>query len=270
MNTVLDQVHQSEIGTSETIELTILMPCLDEAETISACVEKAGMFLARSGIAGEIVVADNCSTDGSGALAERQGARVVKVSRRGYGAALRAGIVAARGRFIIMADADDSYDLSELDPFMTELRSGCDLVVGNRFDGGIAPGAMPVLHRYVGNPLLSRIGRLLFGAPVGDFCCGLRGFRRASILALDLRTDGMEFASEMVVRATCAQLVIAEVATTLDVGGRSRAPHLRTWRDGWRILRLFLSIYLLGPSPQGVARSPAIRSKAAAGRRTTR
>jgi glycosyltransferase involved in cell wall biosynthesis len=225
---------------ADDIELTILMPCLNEAETLAACIGKARSFLDRAGIAGEIVVADNGSTDGSRAIAQDLGARVVPVSQRGYGAALAGGIEAARGRFIIMGDADDSYDFSQLDGFVAQLRSGADLVMGNRFAGGIAPGAMPWLHRYVGNPVLSFIGRLFFGTSIGDFHCGLRGFSRAAILALNLRTTGMEFASEMVVKATLAQLDLREVPTTLVKDGRSRPPHLRSIRDGWRHLRFLL------------------------------
>jgi hypothetical protein len=222
------------------LELTILMPCLNEAETISICVAKAKSFLARAGIAGEVLVADNGSSDGSTAQAQRCGARVIAVPERGYGAALRAGIAAARGRFVVMGDADNSYDFSCLDSFVAKLRDGCDLVMGNRFAGGIAPGAMPFLHRYLGNPVLSFVGRLFFRTRIGDFHCGLRGFRRDAILALDLRTSGMEFASEMVVRAAITGLNIAEVPTTLAVDGRSRSPHLRTWHDGWRHLRFLL------------------------------
>jgi len=221
-------------------ELTILMPCLNEAETISVCVAKAKSFLARSLIAGEVLVADNGSTDGSVALAEQAGARVIAVAERGYGAALRAGLATAHGRFVIMGDADDSYDFTQLDQFVAKLQGGCDLVLGNRFAGGIAPGAMPFLHRYLGNPVLSLLGRLFFHAAIGDFHCGLRGVRRDSMLALNLRTSGMEFASESVIRAALANLVIAEVPTTLAVDGRSRPPHLRTWQDGWRHLRLLL------------------------------
>ena len=224
----------------DSTELTILMPCLNEAETISVCVAKAKSFLARSRISGEVLIADNGSTDGSVALAELAGARVIAVAERGYGAALRAGLAAAHGRFVIMGDADDSYDFSKLDPFVAKLRDGCDLVLGNRFAGGIAPGAMPFLHRYLGNPVLSLLGRMFFRAAIGDFHCGLRGVRRDSILALNLRASGMEFASELVIRAALANLVIAEVPTTLAVDGRSRPPHLRTWHDGWRHLRLLL------------------------------
>jgi hypothetical protein len=222
------------------IELTILMPCLNEAETISICVEKANSFLARSGIAGEVLIADNGSADDSVELAEKGGARVIAVPARGYGSALRAGVAAARGRFVIMGDADDSYDFANLDEFVAKLRDGCDLVMGNRFTGAIAAGAMPFLHRYLGNPVLSLFGRIFFHTAIGDFHCGLRGVRRDAVLALNLQTSGMEFASEMVARAALAKLVIAEVPTTLAVDGRSRPPHLRTWHDGWRHLRLLL------------------------------
>jgi Glycosyl transferase family 2 len=225
---------------SHDVELTILMPCLNEAETIAACIDKAGEFLARSGVAGEILIADNGSNDGSVEYALARGVRVVAVTERGYGAALRAGIAAARGRFVVIGDADDSYDFSRLDPYVAKLRDGCDLVIGNRFAGGIAPGAMPFLHRYLGNPVLSLIGRMFFHSGIRDFHCGLRGFHRDAILGLDLKTSGMEFASEMVVRAALNGLVLAEVPTTLAVDGRSRAPHLRTWSDGWRHLRFLL------------------------------
>ncbi len=223
-------------------ELSVVMPCLDEAETLAACVTKALSFLDCSGVDGEVVVADNGSTDGSQEIAERLGARVVTVPVRGYGAALRGGIEAARGTYVIMADADDSYDLSDLSPFLERLRAGDELVMGNRFEGGIEPGAMPALHRYLGNPVLSLVGRVLFRSPVRDFHCGIRGFRRDSIRELDLRTIGMEFASEMVVKATLHNLRISEVPTTLRPDGRSRPPHLRSWRDGWRHLR-FLLLY---------------------------
>jgi hypothetical protein len=230
----------AEVPATAPVELTILMPCLDEAETIATCVAKARSFLARAGIAGEVLVADNGSSDGSVALAQRGGARVIAVAERGYGAALRAGVAAARGRFVVIGDADDSYDFSRLDAFVAKLRDGCDLVIGNRFAGGIAPGAMPLLHRYLGNPVLSLIGRVFFRARIGDFHCGLRAFRRDAIMGLDLRAAGMEFASEMVVRAALARLTIVEVPTTLAVDGRSRPPHLRTWHDGWRHLRFLL------------------------------
>ena len=222
------------------IELTVVMPCLDEAETLEVCVRKALASMAEIGVVGEVLIADNGSTDGSQELARRSGARVVDVPIRGYGAALQGGITAARGTFIIMGDADDSYDFSNLGPFVEKLREGYDLVMGNRFLGGIAPGAMPPLHRYLGNPVLIGIGRLFFRSPSGDFHCGLRGFRRDSVLALGLQTTGMEFASEMVVKATLMKQRIAEVPTTLSPDGRSRAPHLRSWRDGWRHLRFLL------------------------------
>ncbi len=223
-------------------ELTILMPCLDEAETVATCVHKARGWLDRTGVDGEVVIADNGSTDGSRELAAEAGARVVPVVERGYGAALKGGIAAARGTYVIMGDADDSYDFEHLESFLERLRAGDDLVMGNRFAGGIEPGAMPWLHRYVGNPALSAAGRIFFRVPVKDFHCGLRGFRRDSAQALRLRTNGMEFASEMVVKATLAGQTISEVPTTLRPDGRTRAPHLRTWHDGWRHLR-FLLLY---------------------------
>ena len=222
------------------LELTILMPCLNEAETIATCIQKAMGYLAQSGVSGEVLIADNGSTDGSQAIARGLGAKVIAVPTKGYGAALIAGIAGAQGRFVIMGDSDDSYDFSALDPFMAKLRAGYDLVMGNRFRGGIAPGAMPPLHRYLGNPVLSTIGRVFFGGPIRDFHCGLRGFSRTAITALDLRAPGMEFASEMVVKATMRGLRITEVPTTLSPDGRSRPPHLRSWRDGWRHLRFLL------------------------------
>jgi len=224
------------------MELTVVLPCLNEAETLAVCIRKAKASIEGLGIDGEVVIADNGSTDGSQDIARAEGARVVDVPIRGYGAALTAGIADAKGEFVIMGDADDSYDLSNLGPFVEALRGGADLVMGNRFAGGIEPGAMPALHRYLGNPVLTAVGRVLFRSPVKDFHCGLRGFRRDAILELDLRTTGMEFASEMVVKATLNNLNIVEVPTTLSPDGRSRAPHLRTWRDGWRHLR-FLLLY---------------------------
>jgi len=234
-------------------ELTVLMPCLNEAETLAICIRKARASLATLGLDGEVLVADNGSTDGSQQIARAEGARVVPIPRRGYGAALRGGIEAARGRYVIMADADDSYALDDLGGFVSALRGGADLVMGNRFKGGIAPGAMPALHRYLGNPVLSFLGRTFFHIPVGDFHCGIRGFRRDRILALGMRTDGMEFASEMVVRASLNDLAITEVPTTLRPDGRSRPPHLRTWRDGWRHLR-----FLLAFSPRWLMLYPAL------------
>jgi glycosyltransferase involved in cell wall biosynthesis len=224
------------------LTLSVVLPCLNEAETLEACVQKAMTAMTRLGVSGEVIVADNGSSDGSQDLARRLGARVVDISVRGYGAALQGGIEAALGEYVIMADADDSYDLSALEPFLAKLREGYDLVMGNRFAGGIAPGAMPPLHRYLGNPVLTTIGRLFFKSPIRDFHCGMRGFRRSSILDLELRTTGMEFASEMVAKAALRGLRVAEVPTTLSRDGRSRPPHLRSWRDGWRHLR-FLLLY---------------------------
>ena len=229
-----------EQPTSDPPEVSVVMPCLNEAETVAVCIQKATACLADNGVSGEIIVADNGSTDGSQAIAEAEGARVVPVVTKGYGSALMGGILAARGRFVIMGDADDSYDFSALMPFIEQLRAGSDLVMGNRFKGGIAPGAMPPLHRYIGNPLLSGLGRLFFRCPVGDFHCGLRGFSRAAYDRMKLQTTGMEFAGEMVVKSTLLGLRIAEVPTTLSPDGRSRPPHLRSWRDGWRNLRFML------------------------------
>lgn len=225
---------------TETIELSIVMPCLNEAETLAVCIDKAQGYLERSGVDGEVIVADNGSTDGSQEIALEHGARVVDVPAKGYGSALMGGIEAARGEYVIMGDADDSYDFSRLDPFIERLREGDELVMGNRFKGGIAEGAMPPLHKYLGNPVLSWIGRVLFRSPIGDFHCGLRGFNRKSILNLHLQTTGMEFASEVVVKSTLGGLRVSEVPTTLHKDGRSRPPHLRSWRDGWRHLRFLL------------------------------
>jgi glycosyltransferase involved in cell wall biosynthesis len=229
-------------GSRASTELTILMPCLNEAGTVGACVARARDFLLRANVSGEVLVADNGSTDGSQALAREAGARVVDVPMRGYGAALLAGIDAAQGDYVIMGDSDESYDFSALEPFVQQLRAGVDLVMGNRFRGAIAPGAMPFLHRYLGNPVLSFLGRVFFRIPVGDFHCGLRGFSRNRIRSLGLVTTGMEFASEMVAKAALAGLRIAEVPTTLRPDGRERPPHLRTWRDGWRHL-LFMLLF---------------------------
>ena len=228
----------------EELELSIVLPCLNEAETLETCVRKARSSLDRLGVRGEVVVADNGSTDGSQEIARRAGARVVPVSRRGYGAALRGGIEAARGRYVLMADADDSYALEDIGPFLTALRAGAQLVMGNRFAGGIESGAMPFLHRYLGNPLLSWAGRRFFHVPIKDFHCGMRAFDRDVVRSLGMNSEGMEFASEMVVRASLAGVRITEVPTTLRRDGRSHPPHLRTWRDGWRHLRFLL---LLSP-----------------------
>jgi len=223
-----------------TLELSIIMPCLNEAETLATCIGKARDYLEQHKIAGEVLIADNGSSDGSQEIATNSGARVVPIPERGYGSALRGGIAAAKGQYIIMGDADDSYDFTNLSPFLEKLRQGYDLVMGNRFQGGIKPGAMPVLHKYLGNPVLTWLGRLFFGSPCGDFHCGLRGFSKRAIEQLNLRTTGMEFASEMVVKASLYGLKITEVPTTLSPDGRSRPPHLKTWRDGWRHLRFLL------------------------------
>lgn len=222
------------------VELSIVMPCLNEAQTLATCITKARRSLRELNIAGEIIIADNGSSDGSQAIADRMGARVVNVEARGYGSALMGGIAAAQGTYVIMGDADDSYDFGNLGAFVDKLRAGYDLVMGNRFKGTIEPGAMPLLHRYVGNPVLTTIGRLFFHSPAGDFHCGLRGFQTAAVLKMDLRTTGMEFASEMVVKATLGDMRITEVPTTLSPDGRGRPPHLHTWRDGWRHLRFLL------------------------------
>ncbi len=224
------------------VELSIVMPCRNERETLEACVAKARRYLDEHSITGEIIVVDNGSTDGSGELARRLGVVVIDVPEPGYGAALLGGIHAARGTYVIIGDADDSYDFTALDPFLEQLRAGVDLVMGDRFAGGIDDGAMPPLHRYLGNPALSFLGRLLFHSRIHDFHCGLRGFRRAAILDLDLQSPGMEFASEMVVKATLGDLRVTEVPTHLAKDGRSRPPHLKPWRDGWRHLR-FLLLY---------------------------
>lgn len=226
----------------EEITLTVLMPCLNEAQTLATCITKARQSIVEMDISGEVLVADNGSTDGSLEIAERHGARVVRVAGKGYGNALLGGIEAARGKYIIMGDADDSYDFLALRLFVEKLDEGYELVMGNRFKGGIAPGAMPALHRYLGNPVLSAIGRVLYKSEIGDFHCGLRGFRKTSIQSLNLITTGMEFASEMVVKATINHLRVTEVPTTLSPDGRHRPPHLRSWHDGWRHLK-FLLIY---------------------------
>lgn len=235
---MLDRINDLAV---DAVELTILMPCLNEAETIEGCILEAQGYLNASGVQGEVLIADNGSDDGSQAMATTLGARVVDVPEKGYGAALSAGIRAARGRYVIMADSDGSYDFAHLDPFVERLRAGADLVMGNRFRGGIERAAMPPLHRYLGNPVLSGIGRLFFRTPIGDFHCGLRGFNREAVLGLHLDTPGMEFASEMVVKSALVGLKIEEVPTTLRPDGRSRPPHLRSWRDGWKHLKFLLT-----------------------------
>jgi glycosyltransferase involved in cell wall biosynthesis len=239
---MIETRNHNETQSATHCEVTVLMPCLNEAETLATCIEKAKTSLKSLDVRSEILIADNGSTDGSQEIARSLGARVVNVERKGYGNALMRGIATAHGKFVIMGDSDDSYDFANLAPFVEKLREGYDLVMGNRFLGGIQQGAMPHLHRYLGNPVLTAIGRLFFKSPSGDFHCGLRGFRRDAIRELDLRTTGMEFASEMVVKASLHDLRITEVPTTLQPDGRSRPPHLRSWSDGWRHLR-FLLLY---------------------------
>ena len=240
---------------SGVLELSIVMPCLNERSTLGTCIKKVIVAMKRLGLRGEVIVADNGSTDGSQAIATELGARVVPVDVRGYGSALGRGIAAARGNFVIMGDSDDSYDFTQIGDFVRKLDEGYDLVMGNRFKGGIRPQAMPFLHRYLGNPGLSWLGRLFFKCPVGDFQCGLRGFRKDAITRLQLQTPGMEFSTEMVVKATLFKLRIAEIPTTLSPDGRGRPPHFRTWRDGWRYLR-FLLLY----SPRWLFLYPGIAS----------
>ncbi len=232
--------RQADAETAQAVEVSIVMPCLDEAETLAACIRKARRAIENHGLSAEIVVADNGSTDGSQVIARELGARVVDVTQRGYGSALIGGIDAARGRYVIMGDADDSYDFTAIAPLVVKLRDGFDLVVGNRFAGGIEPGAMPWSHRWIGNPVLTFISRVFFHTPVGDMHCGLRGFRKKAYEEMHLRATGMEFASEMVIKASLRHMRIAEVPVTLRPDGRSRSPHLRTWRDGWRHLRFML------------------------------
>lgn len=242
------------------MELTVLIPCLNEARTIGTCVDKAVDFIRRAGIEAEVLVSDNGSSDGSVNIAVERGARVVHTDQRGYGAALINGIKHARGRYVIMGDADDSYDFSRLDAFLARLRDGAELVIGNRFQGGIEPGAMPPLHRYLGNPVLSFVGRLFFRIPVGDFHCGMRGFSKEAISRLGLISPGMEFATEMIAKAARAGLVVMEVPTTLSRDGRDRPPHLRTWRDGWRHL-LFMLLF----SPRWLFLFPGLTLSAVGG-----
>ena len=224
------------------IKLSIVMPCLNEEETIEKCIVKAFTFLKNNNINGEIIIADNGSTDGSQVIAKNLGATVILAEKKGYGNALQKGIESANGKYIIMGDADDSYDFSELSLFVEKLDQGYDLVVGNRFKGGIKKNAMPFLHKYLGNPVLSFLGRLFFNAKIHDFHCGLRGFTKLAFDKMQLSTTGMEFASEMIVKSHLLQLKIAEVPTILYKDGRNRKPHLNTWSDGWRHLR-FLLLY---------------------------
>jgi len=241
MSMPVEPIAERAPGPQDSVpEISVVMPCLNEAETLPFCIEKIQRTFVDHGIRGEVIVADNGSSDGSIAIAQRLGARVVSVAAKGYGSALMGGIGAARGTYVVMGDADDSYDFRSIPDFLGKLRQGFDLVMGNRFKGGIAPDAMPLLHKYLGNPILTLIGRLFFKAPCGDFHCGLRGFKKEAYERMGLRTTGMEFATEMIVKATLLDLRISEIPTTLSVDGRSRPPHLRTWRDGWRHLRFML------------------------------
>lgn len=233
--------HNPESQPVTAVTVSAVMPCLNEEQTLAICIEKARRAFDAIGVIGEIVVADNGSTDRSISIAESLGARIVHESRKGYGSALMAGISAARGRYIVMADADDSYDWSELGRFVSKLAEGYDLVMGNRFLGGIAPGAMPPLHRYLGNPVLSALARFMYKIPIGDFHCGMRGFRRDAFEKIRPRTSGMEFATEMIVSAARCGLRITEIPTPLHPDKRNRPPHLRSFRDGWRHLRFILS-----------------------------
>ena len=251
----ISSAERKPVATEDAIEVSVVLPCLNERETVGICVAKAMAALQSAGIHGEVLVADNGSTDGSIELAQSAGARVVNVAQRGYGNALRGGIQAARGVYVLMADSDDSYDFGHIPRFVEQLRSGSDLVMGNRFLGGIHKGAMPVLHRYLGNPVLTAIGRLFFRSPSRDFHCGIRAFRKDSYDRMDIRSTGMEFASEMVVKASLLRMNVSEVATTLSPDGRSHPPHLRTWHDGWRHLR-FLLMY----SPRWLFLYPGIAS----------
>ncbi len=232
--------ERHETSPQQAVEISIVMPCLNEAETLATCIQKAQRAIEKEGLSAEIIVADNGSTDGSQVIAKELGARVIPVAKKGYGSALIGGIDAARGRFVIMGDADDSYDFTAIAPLIYKLREGYDLVVGNRFLGGIESGAMPWSHRWVGNPVLTLISRVFFHTPVGDAHCGLRGFAKDAYERMRLRATGMEFASEMVIKASLKGMRIAEVPVTLRPDGRSRPPHLRTWRDGWRHLRFML------------------------------
>ncbi len=240
---------------TEKIEISVVLPCLNERETVGLCVSKALAALAAAGLNGEVIVADNGSTDGSIEIAKSAGARVVHVEERGYGNALKGGIQAARGAYVLMADSDDSYEFGHLPRFVEQLRNGSELVMGNRFRGGIEKGAMPFLHRYLGNPVLTALGRLFFHSPCRDFHCGLRAFRKDSYERMNIRSTGMEFASEMVVKASLLRMKVSEVPTTLSPDGRSHPPHLRTWHDGWRHLR-FLLMY----SPRWLFLYPGLAS----------
>ena len=244
MTTAVAPRREAPTPTHQPLELTVVIPCLNEADTVATCVAKAVRAMREHGIAGEVILADNGSTDGSRELAEAAGARIVPVPERGYGAALMGGIAAARGRYILMGDADDSYDFLELPRFVERLREGYDLVQGCRLPSGggsVSPGAMPFLHRWWGNPMFSAMVRRWFGAPIHDVHCGMRAFDARFIRGINLRCTGMEFASEMVIKATLGGARIGEVPITLHKDGRiAQAAHLRTFRDGWRHMRFYL------------------------------
>src|SRR6201988_3021753 len=245
----------ASVDAERAFELSVVLPCLNERETVSTCVQKAVAALKNARVHGEVIVADNGSTDGSIELAQSSGARVVHVEHRGYGNARRGGIQESQGTYVLMADSDDSYDFTHIPRFLEQLRQGSDLVMGNRFRGGIRDGAMPPLHPYLGNPVLTAIGRLFFRPPSRDFHCGIRAFRKDSYDRMDIRSTGMEFASEMVVKASLLRMRVSEVPTTLSPDGRSHPPHLRTWHDGWRHLR-----FLLRDSPRLLFLYPGIAS----------
>lgn len=235
---------RGQLGSIETaIRLTILMPCLNEEKSLAFCIAAAQKFLAASGLRGEILIADNGSRDSSRQIAINQGARVIMAPKKGYGAAILAGIAAARGEYIIIGDADGSYDFTALQDFVCKLEGGYDLVIGNRFLGGIKPGSMPILNRYLGNPLLSGLARVLFKAPVGDFHCGLRAVRRGVVQQVGLSASGMEFASEMIIRSMKSGFRVTEVPTMLFPDRRGGPSHLRPWRDGLRHLYLIFQAY---------------------------
>jgi glycosyltransferase involved in cell wall biosynthesis len=250
---VPENVMIDETSSTTSCVVTLLMPCLNEAETLETCITKAKNGLDAAGVPGEILIADNGSSDGSQEIAVRNGARVVNVPRRGYGAALAAGIQAAQGKYVIMGDADDSYDWSSIKPFVDKLQEGYPMVMGTRLRGKILPGAMPPLHRWLGNPMLTAIGNILFRTHISDYHCGMRGFERSTILSFNLMTPGMEFATELVAKAALHRLKMAEVPITYYPDGRTRAPHLRTWRDGWRHL-----IFMLLMSPGWVFYGPGL------------
>jgi glycosyltransferase involved in cell wall biosynthesis len=241
-----DQKAAVPAVSEEQVVLSVVMPCLNEQQTVGACLRKAVATLRDKGIVGEVIVADNGSSDRSVDIARAEGARIVNVEEKAYGNALKGGVLAARGQYVLMADTDNSYDLAHIPRFLEKLRAGSDLVMGNRFHGGIKSDVMPLLHTHVGNPGLTGIGRLFFGSPCGDFHCGIRAFRKHSFHRMDIRSTSMEFACEMVVKASLLRMHVTEVPTSLSRDGRSRPPHLRTWRDGWRHLR-FLLMY----SPRG-------------------